>query len=197
MATANTKRKVDKGDVDLYNTPPEALEAAWDEGIFDDFQTFWDPCNGLGKISNFLKERGKSVFTSDIVDYGDQDKVLDFLEAVRNSSEYTLPSDVCIVMNPPFKLTEKFIDKALSLFDNLIMFNRATVLEAGKRSKKHHEGVWPLKKFWSFANRVSCTKGVDGEPTDNAVWYGWYRYDKNYHGEPRVGWLFVKRKKKA
>lgn len=92
--------------------------------------------------------------------------------------------------NPPFASTEDFVDKSLSLCSNLLMFNRATVLETKDRSKKHLSKEWPLKKFWSFGNRVSCTKGVDKKPTANAVWYGWFEYKTSYTGEPEIGWLF-------
>ena len=190
MATSNTKRNVGKSGLDLYNTPTDALEAAYEAGIFDKFQRYWDPCNGLGKISDFLKDKGKKVITSDVNDYGKQDWVEDFLTAT--DFDVITSRIECIVMNPPFKLTEEFIDHALTLCPNLIMFNRAVVLESVSRSRKHQEGSWPLKEFYSFANRVTCTKGVEEEKTSNAVWYAWYVYEDGYKGKPTVDWLFTK-----
>lgn len=189
MASPNTTRKEKTSSNDLYNTPIEALEAAWCAGIFDQFRNYHDPCNGLGEISNFLNSRGKSCTTADIIDYGNGATVEDFLTYGCFGAE-------CIVFNPPFLLTEQFIDRALSLCDNLIMFNRATALEAPRRSIKHQSGEWPLKVFYSFANRVSCTKGVDREPTASSVWYGWYVYDKSYKGNPEIKWLFTNKDKK-
>jgi hypothetical protein len=186
-SSPNTKRNVDKSSNDLYNTPTDALEAAWEDGVFHKFDVYWDPCNGLGKISDFLESKGKKVYRSDIEDYGNADFVIDFLECK------SLPEGVeCIVHNPPFKLTEQFVDHSLMLCDDLIMFNRATVLETKSRSEKHANREWPLRDFWSFGNRVSCTEGVEEKPTANSVWYGFFHYDLNYWMEPNIKWLFTK-----
>lgn len=187
MASPNTKTNKDTENNHLYNTPIEALEAAWAEGIFERFDVYYDPCNGLGKISDFLKSKGKNVHTSDLVDYGNADFVQDFLKVVRAPR-----GTQCIVHNPPFKLTEEFVDHSLILCDDLIMFNRATVMETNSRSRKHKDGIWPLKEFYSFGNRVSCTEGVEEKKTANAVWYSWYVYDRYYNGKPTVDWLFTK-----
>ena len=188
MTTANTKRKAPIDISDLFNTPLDALEAAYEAGMFDEFDVYYDPCNGLGKISDFLESKGKTVYASDIEDYYVQvDYMGDFLELE------SIPEDIeCIVFNPPFKLTQEFIDKALELCDNLIMFNRATVLETKDRSVKHKNKEWRLEKFWSFANRVSCTEGEEEKKTANAVWYGWFKYNNNYIGFPTLDWLFTK-----
>lgn len=184
MASPNTKRDNSLQDSDLYITPLEALEAADKEGLFDRFNVYFDPCNGLGDIADFLRAKGKKVYTSDKYDYGCQDYVADFLTYEK------VPADVeCIIFNPPFKLSEEFIDKALSLHPNLLMFNRATILETASRSRKHKTKEWKLKKFWSFGYRVSCNKGTDREPTANAVWYGISEYDQNYTGEPTIDWF--------
>ncbi len=191
MASPNTARKEVTSSNDLYNTPIEALEAAWAAGIFDRFSDYHDPCNGLGEISNFLNSHGRKCTTADIVDYGNNAMIQDFLSSGRSLSKWAFMAD-CIIFNPPFLLTEEFIDHALTLCDHVIMFNRATVLETKDRSRKHNEKEWPLKTFYSMANRVSCTKGVDRETTANSVWYGWYVYDKNYKGNPEIKWLFTK-----
>jgi len=187
MASPNTTRKAAAG-VDLYNTPVEAVTAAIGRGIFDGFNRFWDPCDGLGGISHPLIDARFDVVTSDLIDYGlGQDLKGDFLKAAW------VPSGVdCIVMNPPFLLTEQFISKALEVCPSLIMFNRATVLESKTRSRKHDSGAWPLKRFYSFGNRVSCSKGIDKEPQPNSVWYGWFVYERGYQGAPSIEWLFTK-----
>lgn len=188
MATSNTKRNVEADKNGLYSTSKESLDAAYIAGLFENYDVFYDPCNGLGDISDYLESKGKKVYRNDLLDYGTKyTSIGDFLEVE------SIPQDVeCIIMNPPFKLTEEFVDKALSLCDNLVMFNRATVLETASRSKKHNHGQWPLKEFHSFANRVSCTQGVDRDKTNNAVWYGWFVYDKKYLGNPEIHWLFTK-----
>lgn len=190
MASSNIRRGNDIDENELYSTPIEALESfykAYPE-VFDQYEVYLDPADGLGALSDFLESIGKKVYRYDLVDYrGKLEHQGDFLEIA------SIPEDVeCIITNPPFTLTEKFVDKSLSLCSNLIMFNRATVLETKDRSRKHLTKEWPLKKFWSFGNRVSCTKGVDKKPTANAVWYGWFEYKTSYTGEPEIGWLFTK-----
>lgn len=193
MASVNTKKNLVTEVNHLYNTPIDALEAAYQEGIFDRFHSYYDPCNGLGKISNFLKSKGKVCATSDLIDYGwaskKQGRVVDFFEV----TEETLPRGTeCLVFNPPFKLTEEFIDHALSLCNYLIMFNRSTTLETASRSKKHKDGSWRLKEIYSHANRVSCSEGVDEKATANSVWYIWTVYDQTYQGKPTFDWIFTK-----
>lgn len=190
MASPNTARKETVSSNDLYNTPIEALEAAWSDGVFKGHYNFLDPCDGLGVISDFLESKGLTVTRSDIDPIGDKVWRQDFLQLKPENSP--IKKTDCLVFNPPFLLTEQFIDHALTLCDHIIMFNRATVLETKDRSKKHHGKDWPLKTFYSMANRVSCTKGVDRESTANSVWYGWFVYDKNYIGSPEIKWLFTK-----
>ena len=189
MASVNTKKNKDTEENHLYNTPKDAMVAANNAGLFDNFDFYYDPCSGIGNISEFLYDIGKSCQTSDLIDYGYQQEIKNFLEI---TPEDIHPEVECIIFNPPFKLTEEFIDHALSLCPNLIMFNRATVFETQSRSRKHKDGTWKLREVYSFANRVSCTEGVAEKPTANSVWYSWSVYDQNYKGKPTLDWLFTK-----
>ncbi len=195
MASANTKRKP-KEEIEgneLYNTPDIALGSFYDQypEVFDCYTKYYDPCNGLGKISNFLKGIGKGCITSDIVDYGCQDFVQDFLKLD------VLPEGVdCVVMNPPFTLTEAFIDKFYELaskekrYISLLMFNRMTTIESNSRSKKLKDFTWIMESMWQFGFRVSCTKGVNEEPTANSVAYSWFEFcSKVYDSETKLRWI--------
>lgn len=197
MASVNTKRKP-KSEIEsneLYNTPEIALESFYDQYsyIFDDYKKYYDPCNGLGNISNFLKSIGKECITSDIVDYGCQDSVQDFLTLDR------LPEGVdCVVMNSPFTLTEAFIDKFYELASKeespitLLMFNRMTTIESNSRSRKLKYGEWHMENMFQFGFRVSCTKGVNEEPTANSVAYAWFEFIKDdfeYDYAPSLHWI--------
>lgn len=180
MASVNTKRqqssKIESNE--LYNTPTIALESFYKQypEVFDSYNKSYDPCNGLGKISNFLKGIGKECVTSDLVDYGCQDFVQNFLTLEE------LPEGVdCVIMNPPFTLTEKFIDKFYELTKDkpevsLLMFNRMTTIESNSRARKFKTKEWNLYGMYQFGFRVSCTKGVDEEPTANSVAYSWFEF---------------------
>ena len=186
MASTNTKRKP-KEEIELnelYNTPDIALESFYNQYdyVFKTYKKYYDPCNGLGKISNFLKGIGKECITSDIIDYGCQNFVQDFLILEE------LPEGVdCLVFNPPFTLTEAFIDKFYELaskedrYIGLLMFNRMTTIESNSRATKFSNGTWIMENMWQFGFRVSCTKGIDEEPTANSVAYSWFELS---NGEP-------------
>lgn len=180
MASPNTKYNKNKEVNDLYNTPIEALEGFYSQypECFDQYNVFYDPCNGLGKISDFLRSIGKKVYTSDLIDYSTGDDIQDFLELEE------LPKDVqCIVFNPPFTLTKEFMDHAVKLMDDsskclsIIMFNRASTLFSKERGKRFVKNDWPLDCAYLFSYRVSCTKGVNEEPTANSVDYAWYEFN--------------------
>lgn len=191
MASANSKRVAKKEGVDLYNTPIEALEGIQGEyQAFNNWDTYYDPCSGLGKISEYLKNLGKKVYTSDIVDYGHQDNIEDFLKI-----EF-IPEDVeCIVFNPPFLLTKEFVDHAVQLCNkskncnSILMFNRLNTLESKYRASKFKSNEWPLIYCYVFGYRVSCTEGVEEKPTANSTAYAWFEFNTRHEMTPELLWI--------
>lgn len=189
MASANSKRnkkeEIEKNE--LYSTPHNAVEEFYQQypEVFDKHKVFYDPCDGLGHISDFLESIGKKVYRRDIVDYRNK---LDYKGSFLGCD--SIPDDVdCIVMNPPFTMTEAFVDKALSLCPNLVMFNRMTTIESKSRSNKFHSGKWKLSNYYQFAFRVSCPKGVELEPSANSVAYGWLEFDNYCTHKPYLNWI--------
>lgn len=179
MATSNTRRNTDALEDDLYITPRKALDAAFEVGLFDMYSVYYDPCDGLGDISEYLRLTNK-CYASDLYDRVGKEQSdpywlgeRDFLSITRKD----IPEDVeCLVFNPPFTLTEKFVDKAHELELPLIMFNRLTTLESKERAKKFRD-KWKATDVYVFGYRVTCDKGVNREPTANSVAYAWYVFD--------------------
>lgn len=194
MATANTKRNPDADVNNLYNTLTDAVVSANAAGVFEGLKPFWDPCNGLGRLSKCLEsETGvKCAKTSDKHDYGLGDETIDFIDTDDLGVDTMVPGVDFdhIVFNPPFTLTSDFLDQALTLTDKVYMFNRVSFLETEGRARKLDGRDWPLKKVWFFAYRTGCSKGVKEEAQPKAVMYAWYEFDKNYTGEPMLGWIF-------
>jgi hypothetical protein len=186
MATINTVRKNSDEANDLYRTEPLATEAAVMHGVFSNINTAWDCCDGLGGISGVLERHGISVGKSDIVNYGRRNVVVqDFLEL-----QEPLFNTDCIVMNPPFKLTAEFLDKACNLSDKVIMFNRVSFLETVQRANKIKSGQWPLTDVYFHAYRVGCAKGMYETRYANAVFYAWFLFDKHrFTGKPVMHWI--------
>jgi len=185
MASSNTDRRLDAHENDLYSTPVEGLKAM--ERFIKKGSRLLDPCAGLGDMSNHFKGLGHFVFTSDLYNYGAELGIeIDFLKVNKND----LPKNIdTVIMNPPFTLTLEFVDKALELYDHVVMFNRMSILEGQARGKKFTSKEWCLKHCDIFSYRVSCTKGVDREPTNNAVAYAVYEFDKSFKGTPTLGWI--------
>jgi hypothetical protein len=123
-------RSASKG-LDLYCTPPCETRALFEHVLLPvlgrdyDFGTVWDPCCGLGHMSEVLKEYADPVFASDIYDYGyEQDDVIDFLDArsYRHSPDW-------VIGNSPYKFALEFALQGLQVarkgvaFLNRIYFN--------------------------------------------------------------------------
>lgn len=189
MSSANTKRNPDKEieENELYSTPTKALESFYEQfpEVIDKYNVFYDPCDGMGQISDYLESLGKKVYRQDIVDYRSRlDVQGNFLETE------SIPEDVqCVVMNPPFTMTGQFVDKALELCPNVLMFNRLTTIESINRAKKLKNKQWNMKSMYQFGFRVSCPKGVDFEPSANAVAYSWFEFDKYNRYPTTLDWI--------
>ena len=198
MASTNTKRTLDVEVNNLYNTPIEALEGFYKSfpEVFDSYNVYFDPCNGLGNISRYLKSQNAKVITSDLIDYADNGEISDYIQDFLEVEE--LPEEVeCIIFNPPFKLTKEFVDHAVYLMNksktcqSILMFNRASTLFSKERGKRFDSQDWPLYMAYLFSYRVSCTKGVYEEPTANSVDYAFFEFIKNppRDSEPKIGWI--------
>lgn len=183
MATANTRRNPSDDPLELYNTEERAVTAALKAGVFEGTCALWDPCDGLGGLSDPLMAAGIDVFRSDIAARGRGIVEMDFLSC---PTAMGLP----IAFNPPFKRTAEFLDHACAITDKVFMFNRTSVLETVPRAKSFTSRRWPLKYYYQFAYRVGCTKGETQEPQAKAVMYAWYVFDKSYIGEPVLRWLY-------
>lgn len=182
MASPNTRRNHDAEENDLYITPKDGLVAM--EKFIKKEDVLFDPCAGLGDMADHFCNLGNIVLTNDVNNYNIP---LTFEEDFL-SFRWELRVD-CVIMNPPYTLTSQFINKALTIADRVVMFNRLSILEGQKRGDKFSSREWPLKECDVFSYRVSCVKGRSREPTNNAVAYAVYEFDKNYKGEPTLGWI--------
>lgn len=189
MASVNTTRKNSDDPFDLYQTHPAAVELAFSHGVFDGIDWVFDPCDGLGAITNQLEEYGIQCWRSDIVKRGDNKLLVesDFL-----SDDAWLPEADALVMNPPFKMTKEFLDKACANYNRVIMFNRISFLETAPRALKIISGEWALTDVYIHAARTGCSKG-EGKKYANAVMYAWYVFDKYSQKvnprNPQLHWL--------
>ena len=171
------KRIVRRDPDDFYPTPSYVIEALLK--VEDFGVVVWEPACGDGAISEFLKEAGYDVLSSDLIDR-DYGEVEDFLESSRQSES--------IVTNPPFTLAEKFIKKALAAASNKVaMFLPLTFLEGQRRHQLLSTS--PLKIVYVFTNRVSLYKGGDENRGGGRAAFAWFVWEHGYVGAPTLGWI--------
>lgn len=167
---------------DYYATDPIAIDLLLQEETFN--KNIWECACGEGYMSERLKDNGFDVYSTDLIDRGYQDDILDFL-----NSDITFDGD--IITNPPYKYAKAFIEKSLDTVkdgNKVAMFLKLTFLESkGRKSlfEKH-----PFKTLYVCSGRISCAKNGDFEKyPSSAVAYGWYVWEKGFTGEPTIKWI--------
>ncbi len=190
LATPNTKRDVSKSYSDLYNTPETAIAALWEYVDYKhdvNTQTFFEPANGMGKISKYLENHGIFMDTNELFsEHGASDFNENFLSP---NPEVSCKWDYdVIIANPPYKLASEFVLEGFKYAKEQYHLLRINFLEGGKRYDELFT-LGHLKNVYVFTKRISCSKGVDEEPQANAVCYAWYHFDRDYDGFPQLHWV--------
>lgn len=115
--------------------------------------TVREPCANRGYMVRPLSEFFGSVEASDVHDYGAGFEVLDYLFG-------HLPERVdWTFMNPPFRLAQQFIERALETSDGVAVFVRSAFLEGEERYKVLFSQN-PPDLILQFSTRVVIHKGV-------------------------------------
>lgn len=176
----------ERGD-DLYETPPVAVEALL--RIEHIPQNVWEPACGPGKIAHVLRDAGRDVYATDLVNYAtpDQDAFgRDFL------MERSAPIGCeAIVTNPPFKLAGQFVAHALELCPLVIMLLRLAFLESEKRIPILDNGM--LARVHVFRKRLPMMHraGWEGRKASSGMVFAWFVWDRAHSGPielRRVSW---------
>ncbi len=150
-----------------------------------------DPCCSQGNILSACQAAGYNVLGTDLrhrghrLQYGTRDWFGEGWGA--NYGEYN------IISNPPYgkaKLATEFIERALLRTRQTVA---VVVNESYLFAKSRHDllyGVWPLKRIWMLSSRPSMPPGgEDIKATGGQANYAWLVFDRQYSGEPTVGWL--------
>ena len=167
---------------DYYATDPKAVEQLLELESFSN--AIWEPACGEGHISKVLKEHGHYVRSTDLVDRGFGEGGIDFLmqwERWRGD----------IITNPPYKLAQEFVEKAIQLIDHrakVAMFLKLTFLEGQARYKLFKNT--PPRRVWVAVHRLECPmNGVFSNGKGSAVCYAWFVWEKGFTGKPEIGWF--------
>ena len=172
----------ERGD-DVYFTPEVAVEALLQVETLP--EKIWEPACGSGNIVKVLRARGHTVYASDINNYGCGEPGVDFL------TTDAIPPAEAIVTNPPFKLIQKFVERALELCPLVIILARLAFYEGQRRSKLLEESG--LARIHVFANRLPMIhrEGWTGPKASSAIVFAWFTWQKGYTGPTtidRISW---------
>lgn len=173
---------------DDFPTPPWATRALIEHVLGDKralaAQTCLEPACGAGHMVRVLKEYFGQVDYADAYDYG-YGQIHDFLlhPIELNSIDW-------VITNPPFRLSEEFVVRALKIARvGVAILARTVFIESVGRYRNLFERT-PPTKFAQFAERVPMVKGRLDRKATTATGYAWLVWEKCRVGsEPRLMWV--------
>lgn len=160
---------------DFYPTPAIATEALLKREMFAPL--VWECACGDGSLSKVLEKNDYKTFNTDLYDYGYGESKRDFL------SYNSLPFPVCdIVTNPPFKLANQFVLKALELKPRKFAFLLRLAFLEGIWRKENIFVRYPPSSIYVFSKRLTIWRGdqdMKGNGTTAYAWFVWNSYSVN------------------
>ena len=169
---------------DFYATDPRAMIELLKYESFN--PNIWECACGEGNLSEVLKAEGFNVFSTDLIDRGYQDELLDFLTNERKF-------DGDIITNPPFKYTTEFILKSLEAIpegNKVAMFLKINYL-SGKARYRDIYSKFPPQRIYVFSGKVSCSKNNTPEGfKGGAMDYVWMIWEKGQYSPTELKWIY-------
>lgn len=165
---------------DYYATDPKAGHSLMEIEKFH--ENIWECACGEGHLSKVFEEYGHSVFSSDLIDRGYGDGVINFLK-----ENNTFDGD--IITNPPYKFALEFILKSLQTISTgrkVAMFLKLQFLEG--KARKEFFSKYPPKVVHISSGRIECA--MNGKfKGESAVSYAWFIWEKGYTGQTIIKWF--------
>lgn len=189
FAQQGISRTAIREENDYYATDPRAMEDLLKFEKFD--LKIWEPACGEGNLSEVLKKHGHEVYSTDLIDRGYQDEILNFLESERKF-------DGDIITNPPFKYAKEFILKSLESINDgqkVAMFLKLNYLSGVARYKEIYQKTPPVR-IYVFSNKRSCSKNNEKEGfKGGAMDYAWFIWEKGQPGPCELKWICEKKRR--
>lgn len=183
LAQNGISRTAIREENDYYATDPKAIDYLLKYESFN--RNIWECACGEGNLSEPLKEYGYNVFSTDLIDRGYPDDIIDFL-----STDIKFAGD--IITNPPFKFTTEFVLKALDSIpygNKVAMFLKINYL-AGKKRYQEIYSKYPPYRVYVFSGRLACSKNNNPEGFKNgAMDYVWMIWEKGKLGPTDLKWI--------
>jgi hypothetical protein len=181
------QRSEAKDSADDFPTPPWATRALI-EHVLDDSISLrslrcLEPACGAGHMAKVLKEYFGEVHCADAHDYG-YAPIRDFLTSPYRENEFDW-----VITNPPFRLAEGFVLKALNAARmGVAILARTVFLESVGRYESIYK-TCPPSKFAQFVERVPMVKGRLDIKATTATGYAWFVWEKGKTLCPRLMWI--------
>lgn len=182
------QRTEPKDSPDDFPTPPWATRALIEHVLLNKRliakQTCLEPACGAGHMVKVLKEYFARVEYADAYDYA-FGPIKDFL-----THPIELNSADWVITNPPFRLGEEFVLRALKIARiGVAILARTVFIESVGRYRNIFERT-PLAKFAQFTERVPMVKGRLDRKATTATGYAWLVWEKkNADPKPRLVWI--------
>jgi hypothetical protein len=176
-----------KDSPDDFPTPPWATRALIEHIVGSDQVrglSCLEPACGRGYMSEPLAEYFGSVSSSDAYHYG-YGPVRDFL-----SFPFEALSHDWVITNPPFRLAEEFVERALFVARRGVAILARTVFLESVGRYESIFSVSPPTKFAQFSERVPMVKGRLDAKASTATGYAWFVWEKDAEVQhPRLMWV--------
>lgn len=154
--SAPLKKKGERRDYDVYETPEWAVTALLDVIPINPHWKYLEPCRASGRFYNHMPIGSA---------WGEIRHGVDYLNTEYNHVD-------CIITNPPYSLAQEFVTKALEDADVVIMLLRLGFLESQTRNKWWQDNK--PSSLMVLSQRPSFTE--DGK-TDGSG-YAYFVWDK-------------------
>lgn len=171
----------ERAEHDFYATEPVAIEKLIKLETLN--KRIWEPACGQGHLSKPLVREGFDVRSTDLIYRGYGEGGVDFLQQQEKW-------DGDIITNPPYNLSERFVEHALQIIPagcKACFFLKLTFLEG--QARKDFFTIYPPRTVWVSSSRIQCGKNGNFEGCSSMMAQAWFIWQKGYQGETTVKWF--------
>lgn len=216
LGASNHSPDLEREINDFYATPPIATKGLLDmmkkHNILQDKENhiIYEPCCGLGHISDELADAGYNVIASDLIvrTYAPEkvnylNRPIDFFDVYSNSAgkglwtsneHYKIEDNTSIITNPPYGKALECVEHAMSIVHDgeyVIMFLKIQFLEGIARYKFFQ--YYPPQYIFVCSDRMQCMSGgnfqTEKDQHGGSVCYCWYVWKAGFKGYPTIDWI--------
>jgi len=151
-------------ELDFYPTPPDVTHALMKFLHIHPCNIVWEPACGDGAMAEVIKQYGHEVIATDLRETGYGEGGVDFLLEDRKCD--------AIITNPPFNISQEFIQHALSQARIVAMLLKSQYWHAAKRTSLFNvmRPAFVLPLTWR-PDFMGGERG--GAPTMEVAWTVW------------------------